>query len=312
MAEERNLAARMADATDEEPSKAELQRRMEEARESISQTVAEIKDTVMNQYQAVKETLDWREQVRRRPVAWSLGALGVGFVLGYAITGAFKGDGEEEEFETQGLTPEDTRVFNVPPIPASQTSSSYAAPRSYAAQAITGGAHGSSAYAGGAAQAEEAAPTTDSTSAPGLSQEAEEEEPQGPGFLERFKQTKAYDRLEEEVSHLGERFIEELSRTAQTVVLPALFSKVKDLFGVDLSGRQGQATTGGGAGSSTAQGSNASTARVPRTQGSSGTGTQTGGSGGQGTQGGGGSSYGTSANQAYGTSAQGSGQQSGS
>ena len=80
MAEERTLGlARAQDYTAEEPSKEELQRRMEEARDSISNTVTEIKETVANQVQAVKDTLDWREQFKKRPVAWSAGALGVGF-----------------------------------------------------------------------------------------------------------------------------------------------------------------------------------------------------------------------------------------
>lgn len=72
-----------------EPTKAELQRRMEEAREDISQTVEEIKDTVTEQYESVKETvaetLDWREQFRKHSVAWSLGALAVGYVVGTGL-----------------------------------------------------------------------------------------------------------------------------------------------------------------------------------------------------------------------------------
>ena len=52
-------------------SKDQLQRQMAVARESISHTVDEIKDTVVHQYEAVKETisetLDWREQVKKRP-----------------------------------------------------------------------------------------------------------------------------------------------------------------------------------------------------------------------------------------------------
>ena len=55
MAEERNLGLARAPepAGDADSTKAELQRRMEEARESISQTVTEIKETVVNQYQQV-------------------------------------------------------------------------------------------------------------------------------------------------------------------------------------------------------------------------------------------------------------------
>jgi hypothetical protein len=47
-----------------------------------------------DQYKAVKKTasesLDWRKQVRRRPVAWGLGALGAGFIAGYGIAAALK------------------------------------------------------------------------------------------------------------------------------------------------------------------------------------------------------------------------------
>ena len=73
MAEERYLAtARALDPDgDTDATKEELQRRMEEARESITETVSEIKETITNQYQNVREsisqTLDWREQYRRRP-----------------------------------------------------------------------------------------------------------------------------------------------------------------------------------------------------------------------------------------------------
>ncbi|HKR02848.1 MAG TPA: hypothetical protein VJT09_19375 [Pyrinomonadaceae bacterium] len=77
-----------------EPSKAELQRRMEEAREDISQTVEEIKETVTEQYETVKETvaetLDWRAQFRKHSVAWSLGALAVGYVVGSGIAAAME------------------------------------------------------------------------------------------------------------------------------------------------------------------------------------------------------------------------------
>src|ERR687883_678656 len=106
MAEERNLGlARAPEASDDaDATKAELQRRMEEARESISQTVTEIKDTVTNQYQAVRqsvtEALDWREQYRRRPLAWSVGALSVGFIVGYSLGGAFMGDEYERGYYT--------------------------------------------------------------------------------------------------------------------------------------------------------------------------------------------------------------------
>ena len=58
---------------------------------------------------------------------------------------------------------------------------------------------------------------------------------EGPGLMERFKETKAFDRLHQEVGSLGDRLVEELSTTAQTVILPALIKKIRDYIGADLS-----------------------------------------------------------------------------
>src|SRR5215470_19726152 len=98
MAEERTLGLARAQATSsaEDPSKEELQRRMNQARDSISNTVTEIKETVAIQVQAVKDTLDWREQFKKRPVAWSVGAAGTGFALGWCLAAFFSGEDEEE------------------------------------------------------------------------------------------------------------------------------------------------------------------------------------------------------------------------
>src|ERR1044071_6432041 len=108
MAEERNVGlARVTEATtaDADPTKAELQRRMEEARESITQTVTEIKDTVVTQYQQVRETisdtLDWREQYKRHTLPFTVGAFAAGALLGYAVMGAFKGDGDEDDYDEE-------------------------------------------------------------------------------------------------------------------------------------------------------------------------------------------------------------------
>ncbi len=89
MASKKATAHATAPTETEEPTKAELQRRMEEAREDISQTVEEIKDTVTDQYESVKETvaetLDWRAQFRKHSVAMSLGALAVGYIVGSGL-----------------------------------------------------------------------------------------------------------------------------------------------------------------------------------------------------------------------------------
>ncbi|HEV2705215.1 MAG TPA: hypothetical protein VGV59_04780 [Pyrinomonadaceae bacterium] len=290
MAEERNVGLARAPevetntATDATETKEELQRRMEQARESITQTVSEIKDTVANQYQQVRdnisETLDWREQYRRRPLAFSLGAAGVGLLLGYSIAGAFAGGADEDDIreslydeddaydvdERGGILSSASRSYAAQPILGGHDSRATASTRPQglmqnapqtAYDATTGGgagyAYSSETAASSPAEArgtgdvgpaprpsyssgyESQAGATGSSALVPTPTQSEPQEPSGPGLLERFKGTRAYDRLQDELSTLGDRVIEELSKTAQTVVVPALLGKLKDLVGIDLS-----------------------------------------------------------------------------
>ena len=290
MAEERNLAtARATEATDEaeDPTKAAYQRQMEQARESITQTVAEIKDTVTTQYQNVRETisqsLDWREQYRRRPLPFTLGAVGVGLLVGYSVGGAVFGDEDEDElderyYEAQGEYDESYASESAPraaagaygslayaasPASAPYGSSSPNAPTadsineaSAAYQRSGAGRSGSEerresfraaalgSLEGSAGQAGTPSYDVGGEARPSYSSGYESstalaapqpEEPSGPSLFERFKETQAYDRLQREVEQLGARAVEELSKTAQNVVLPALLGKLKDMIGLDLS-----------------------------------------------------------------------------
>ncbi|HEX8176268.1 MAG TPA: hypothetical protein VF543_14220 [Pyrinomonadaceae bacterium] len=311
MAEERNVGvARAQEPGDTDSTKAELQRRMEEARESITQTVTEIKDTVTNQYQAVRETvseaLDWREQYRKRPVAFSLGALSAGFLLGYTVAGTFKGGGDYTDEADYADYRESDAFATTGAEPAKLSSSPYAE-RRLARPAmsapdpspVSAGTTGSSAsYAsgsGGYGQSGSIQALAETGSQSG------DAEPDKPGIIDRFKETRAYDKLQQEVSVLGDRFIEELSSVGRNVVLPALFAKVKDLFGVDLANKQqgtgGQRQTGttGGAASG-AQGAYAGGSGQTSGGGTSGA---AGASGTGGTAAGGGPSYATSENRGY-------------
>jgi hypothetical protein len=268
MAEERNLGLVRAseDSSDVDPTKAELQRRMEEARESISQTVTEIKDTVVTQYQQVRETisdtLDWREQYKRHTLPFTVGAFAAGALLGYTVMGAFKGDGEDDDYDTEDALDRIDRGFEE-------------GSRSYAASPVIGRARAASSsaysaesdadvgpsprpsYSSGynASTAQQAQGLTSYAAAPPpqAAEEEEEEEPKGPGLIERFKETKAYDRLTDELSTVGERVVEELSRTAQSVVVPMLLNKLKSLIGVDLSSQRGGSRQSGGGQTSGAQ-----------------------------------------------------------
>ncbi|HSS18601.1 MAG TPA: hypothetical protein VLL54_00750 [Pyrinomonadaceae bacterium] len=87
----------------EAKSKEVLQRRMELARDSITNTVSEIKENVTQQYESVKDALDWREHFKRAPVAWSVGAAGVGFLVGYGVAAALT-DNERAELHYASAT----------------------------------------------------------------------------------------------------------------------------------------------------------------------------------------------------------------
>ena len=80
--------------TEREPTKQQLQDQMERTRESLAETVAEIKDTVEHEVRAVKKgvsgVLDYREEFQKEPLVWSLGALSAGFALGYTVGYAHK------------------------------------------------------------------------------------------------------------------------------------------------------------------------------------------------------------------------------
>ena len=216
----------------EEPDKEELQRRMEEARDSISQTVMEIKETVTNQYYSVKESvtdaLDWRHHFRQRPVAFSLGALSVGLLCGYTLAGAIKrSDHDEGSSSEEYDDPNRHNAFHG---------------HSYAAQPITDGLPDYDDIPEPRGERDAAAEPGSqggsfSYSTPPRESETSEEE-QKPGLYQRFKGTTAYDRLQTEVSTLGDRFMDELATTAHTIVLPMVFKKLKQLIGVDLSDKE--------------------------------------------------------------------------
>ncbi len=78
-----------------EPTKQELEKQMQQTRESLTETIAEIKGTVEQEYAAAKQTvtgvLDYREHFKEEPLVWSLGALSAGFALGYTVGYAHQG-----------------------------------------------------------------------------------------------------------------------------------------------------------------------------------------------------------------------------
>jgi ElaB/YqjD/DUF883 family membrane-anchored ribosome-binding protein len=203
MAEERTLGlARAHDEVAEEPSKEELQRRLGEARDSITNTVTEIKETVANQVQAVKDTLDWREQFKKRPVAWSAAAAGVGFALGYCIANYAKSDGAAYESAIDRFSEES---------------------KQYASRSLVGS---------GAPM-----PT------PGMQvKQGNGSHESGPGFFQKVANTHAFERVRDEAGNIGDAFVQELSKTAKSVVLPALITSLRNFIGDHLPNAEKRAS----------------------------------------------------------------------
>ncbi|MGI8907811.1 MAG: hypothetical protein ACR2IE_15125 [Candidatus Sumerlaeaceae bacterium] len=81
------------------PSAAELQRRLQDTRQSLTHTVEEMKTTMNTQYHQVKDratqSLDWKLQMQKYPIAACLGALAVGFLAGRTL-GESVGDDDDD------------------------------------------------------------------------------------------------------------------------------------------------------------------------------------------------------------------------
>src|SRR5215203_3632394 len=195
MAEERTLGLARAheQTTAEEPSKEELQRRLGEARDSISNTVTEIKETVANQVQAVKDTLDWREQFKKRPVAWSAGALGVGFAVGYCVANYTKSEESYDYSSAIDRYGEESKTYASQPVLGTR---SVMSPQAEMRTRQGNGTHDA-----------------------------------GPGFLKKVASTHAFERVRDEAGNIGDAFVQELSKTAKTVVLPALITSLRNFIG---------------------------------------------------------------------------------
>jgi hypothetical protein len=99
----------------EAEGKAKLRRQMEDTRESISETVAEIKSVVAHQYEEVRgtvetvkqevgEVLDWRTEFERNPLVWGAGAVSVGIIIGFGIARALDDEDEHTRRRKKGPT----------------------------------------------------------------------------------------------------------------------------------------------------------------------------------------------------------------
>ena len=79
----------MIETTSQDAHKKGLQRQIRRTTDSLRDTVDQIQDTAEQKFQAVKKTvsnvLDYREEIQKEPVVWTVGALSAGFAAGYTL-----------------------------------------------------------------------------------------------------------------------------------------------------------------------------------------------------------------------------------
>ena len=54
---------------------------------------------------------------------------------------------------------------------------------------------------------------------------------EGPGFFEKLTHTQAYQKVKHEASNLGDEFVQEITKTAKQMVLPALMVSLRNFIG---------------------------------------------------------------------------------
>lgn len=190
------------------------------------------RSTATNSLQFVADTatkLEWRSQVSRRPVAASLGALGVGLLIGYTVKGALtkrkteidddyyvadfmmdetRSDDDDftrgDDFTRKDFTRKDFTEVDF------DNASSLAATSDSADAASSYSRRGSN---------KRTAKRQDSRSK------------NSRGLLSKLTDTSMFGRLQSEVAKLSNQAIEQLSDLGNSVLVPAISSKIKTAVG---------------------------------------------------------------------------------
>lgn len=219
MAHERGDLSRAGRKPDRDASAEELQRLLRERRESITQTVEEIKMTMNSGFQDTKQqvsqTFDWRHQMRQHPLAAVAGALAVGFVAGQLLGRAFSAGGSRIRH---------ARIRRETEREATPS------------RAATG-----TAFGAGTSLAPQSRPTFESARAsasPTPQQRAEHparperlREPREPRrFISPAVKSRVGGRFEETLSDIAENFLSEVSRIGRDVVIPTILGRLSAAF----------------------------------------------------------------------------------
>ena len=65
----------------------------------------------------------------------------------------------------------------------------------------------------------------------------------GPSFFQKVVHTQAFEKVRDEAGNIGDAFVQELSNTAKTVVLPALITSLRNFIGDHLPNAEKKPST---------------------------------------------------------------------
>lgn len=198
-------------------------------------------------------SFDWRAQARQRPVTVSIGALCVGMIAGYSFGGALTKRGRRPaSFRGYSATIPAPALKTIP-TPSTKVIPAYTAEASRkvvsapyegsSQEQITTNATAPSTFDRSTLN-ETSETTRDYSRSDGngyqdrLGAKARRKPRQESKLLARFKQTSAFDRLQVEMSRIGDQLIDELSNIGNNVVLPAVTGKINQLVGGGQSASQ--------------------------------------------------------------------------
>lgn len=185
------------------------------------------RSTATNSLQFVADTatkLEWRNQVSRRPVAASLGALGVGLLIGYTVKGALtkrKTEIDDDYYvadfmmdETRSDDDDFTRGDDFTRKDFTEVDFDNAS----SLAATSDSANAASSYSRRGSN-KRTAKRQDSCSK------------NSRGLLSKLTDTSMFGRLQSEVAKLSNQAIEQLSDLGNNVLVPAISSKIKTAVG---------------------------------------------------------------------------------
>jgi len=180
----------------------ELQRLLRAKRESITQTVEEIKMTMHSGYQDTKDkvsqTFDWRYQLQRYPLAAVGGALAIGFLAGQILG--------------RGMTSGSRGISGMRRRSMTGTASNFGAGTSMAPQTHVAGISATSI-------------------------QHEHREPRH--FIPQSVKSRVSGRFEETLSDLAEHLLGEVTRVGRDIIIPTVIGHLTNTFTHEHSGGMG-------------------------------------------------------------------------